>query len=326
MRDFFARVVARLAAELRTIGLCDATDSELSIRHLAAISAADTEHKQHPLLFLSPYQMPLLKAVQRSRKSDRRARKNSSTDSLSSRSNSGKSSDEPTGTDGRPPIIKRDILRGDSTDDEPANGDRINNNTYTTRYRRLSRQRQDSNASSSSNTRYRLANEVVHTPNTIVSVTEGDDGLVRITFRKQLPKKYHSAINRIRNDSVMRSKSFQEQGVKPQMRNSRFFVSRHNNNPQQRLCSDFSLDTVSQNIEITVQNEDGVVKFAEDSEEDFGTYRGCEQADMTSQAFDSGSQEHLKSGHILSRIYRRLRKITLSGWRRQKCKRSRRQR
>lgn len=319
---FVRTTLTSFSAELRTIGMCDATDSELSIRLLATISAkADAENKHHPLLFLSPYQMPLLKSICH-RKSDRRSRKNSSTDSLSSRSNSGKSSDEQMSPSGQ-----RDIVRGDSTDyDEHTNSDNIQTH-YGTNNRRLSnRKRQDSTASTSSNARHNqflLANEMV-APNTIVSVTEDEDGVVRITYGKKRPRKYHSELNRIRNESVHRSKSFQEQGVKPQLRNSRFYVSRNQPGKKTALCSDFSLDTVSQNIEITVQNKDGVVKPADD---DCG-----HQADIASSSgeefdrFDCGYQENLNSvgsgggGHIWTRIYRRLRKLTLAAWRRQKCK------
>lgn len=176
------------------------------------------------------------------------------------------------------------------------------------------------------------------TPNTIVSVTEDDDGLVRIKYRKQLPKKYHSALNRMRNESVHRSKSFQEQGVQPKLRNSRFFVSRHQpSKATAPLSSDFSAVTVSQNIEITVQNEDGVVKFADDDDEDGcgnrhhhrHTLDGSSSAGESFDRFAIGSEECLKGGgagggggggHLLSRIYRRLRKLTVAAWRRQKCK------
>lgn len=270
--------------------------------------------------------MPLLKAaMHRHRKSDRRSRKNSSTDSLSSRSNSGKSSDEQQSG-------QRDILRGDSLDyDEPPISENNNIHYGSNQPRVPTRKRQDSTASTSStarNNQLLMASDIV--PPNIVSVTEGEDGLVRITYRRQRPKKYHSAVNRIRNDSVHRSKSFQEQGVKPQLRNSRFFVNRHPTGKVTALTSDFSLDTVSQNIEITVQNEDGVVKFADDD-------CGSGQASSEGKAFDrfgSVYPEYLNSGgsgggvgggssgHILSRIYRRLRKLTLVAWRRQKCKRN----
>lgn len=120
-------------------------------------------------------------------------------------------------------------------------------------------------------------------------------------FRKNEQQKYHSAINRLKSDSVARSKSFQEQGVKPLMRNSRFFVNRHNH------FSDYSIDTVSHNIEITIQDVDGTpidVKSAT-------TSSNCSSLKC--------SQERVKSGHILGRILRRMRKISL-GWRKSRCK------
>lgn len=120
-------------------------------------------------------------------------------------------------------------------------------------------------------------------------------------FRKNERQKYHSAVNRFKSDSVARSKSFQEQGVKPLMRNSRFFVNRHNH------FSDYSIDTMSQNIEITIQDADGTpVDVKRD-------------AASTNCSTFKCSQERVKSGHILGRIFRRMRKISL-GWRKSRCK------
>ncbi len=121
-------------------------------------------------------------------------------------------------------------------------------------------------------------------------------------FRKNERQKYHSAINRFKSDSVARSKSFQEQGVKPVMRNSRFFVNRHNH------FSDYSIDTMSQNIEITIQDADGApvdIKRDDSSPSNCSTFK-C-------------SPERVKSGHILGRIFRRMRKISL-GWRKSRSK------
>lgn len=217
---FFFNFLLKLLAELRTIGLCDATDSELSIRHLAYTSP-DTRD-----WFLSPY--------------ERR----------------------------RP---RRKILTNDeSLLLEPPNRDIVLDKiVYKIRVTNLD------------------ANSHQHWSENI--------------FRKNERQKYHSAINRFKSDSVARSKSFQEQGVKPFLRNSRFFVNRHNH------FSDYSIDTMSQNIEITIQDVDGSpVDIKRDaSSSNCSTFK-C-------------SQERVKSGHILGRILRRMRKISL-GWRKSRCK------
>lgn len=125
------------------------------------------------------------------------------------------------------------------------------------------------------------------------------------SLRKNDRSMYHSAVNRFKSDSVARSKSFQEQGVKPLMRNSRFFVNRHNH------FSDNSIDTMSQNIEnieITIQDVDEPVDV--DAKRD---------ASSSNRSPFKCSQERVKSGHILGRIFRRMRKISL-GWRKSRCK------
>ncbi|XP_037051985.1 diacylglycerol kinase theta isoform X3 [Bradysia coprophila] len=206
--------------ELRTIGLCDATDSELSIRHLAYTSPDARDW------FLSPYE----------RRKPRR----------------------------------KNLSNDESLLLEPPNRDIVLDKiVYKIRVTNLD------------------ADSPQHWSENI--------------SRKNERQKYHSAVNRFKSDSVARSKSFQEQGVKPLMRNSRFFVNRHNH------FSDYSIDTMSQNIEITIQDVDGT------------------PVDINRAASSSNcstfkcSQERVKSGHILGRIFRRMRKISL-GWRKSRCK------
>lgn len=249
------------------------------------------------MLFLSPYQQHS--------KALHRYRKNSSSESITK---SYKSSDEETSNDKDNANQNRDIILVDAN---------INNNNKLI-----------SNVES-----------IRNTPSTGSATVVVMDGCGRSmsNYRKQEPQKYHSAISRIRNESVMRSKSFQEQGVKPLLRNSRFFVNRHHPN---HISSDYSLDTVSQNIEITVQDEDGVVN-ANDSQctgcgavgvggwrhIGSGGGRGYGDPDSTAAAvlpatyslYSSGSNDRVKSGHILGRIFRRMRKISL-GWRKSRCK------
>lgn len=273
--------------------MCEATDSELSIRHLASALSAQ-ENSKHKMLFLSPYQQHS--------KSLHRYRKNSSSESIAK---SCKSSDEETSYNMDNANKNRDIILVDAN---------INNN----------------------NKLISNIDNIRNTPSAGSATVVVMDGCGRAipNYRKQEPKKYHSAISRIRNESVMRSKSFQEQGVKPLLRNSRFFVSRHHPN---HISSDYSLDTVSQNIEITVQDEDGVVNVNDAQCTGCGAVgvggwrriggggRGYADTDPTVvppasySLYSSGSNDRVKSGHILGRIFRRMRKISL-GWRKSRCK------
>lgn len=220
---FFFNFLLKLLAELRTIGLCDATDSELSIRHLAYTSP-DTRD-----WLLSPYER------------SKPRRKNLSND--------------------------ESLLL------EPPNRDIVLDKIVY---------------------KIRVTNLDADSPQ------HWSENISRTDNERQ---KYHSAVNRFKSDSVARSKSFQEQGVKPLMRNSRFFVNRHNH------FSDYSIDTMSQNIEITIQDADGtpvdINRAAASSSSNYSTFK-C-------------SPERVKSGHILGRIFRRMRKISL-GWRKSRCK------
>lgn len=378
----------KLIAELRTIGLCDATDSELSIRHLAVstISAVnscsgggggggvitdasiggngvDGGGIKHKMFYLSPYQQHS--------QALRRYRKNSSSESIAKSYKSNISDDGQSSGCG-----------GSSSDKENAaaypNRDIVLEAIQFSHHHNNNNKL--SNNSSRSNTNLTATSTTTPTLTTTTTTTTTSNSCRRVVVsiitppsppssentyhlyhhhqhhRKQEPKKYHSAISRIRNESVMRSKSFQEQGVKPLLRNSRFFVNRHppvsaTAAAQMHVNSDFSLDTVSQNIEITVQDDDGVHHLNED-DDGFNSGGGgwhriggrnltdanagghsfsssSTTTTTTTAAFDryggggsgggSTENEQIKSGHILGRILRRMRKISF-GWKKSKCK------
>lgn len=145
--------------------------------------------------------------------------------------------------------------------------------------------------------------------------------------------KYHSIKNRLRNDGqVGRSKSFQEQDVKPLSRYSRFFTSRHHDDMSLARYNKFSSETVSHhNIEI----------FIEDTDSTDSRSCSCQRLLRDSPILSSHIQNrkdsltvpstrkpyklnmdnvrNVRSGHILGRIFRRMRKITI-GWRKSRCR------
>lgn len=133
-------------------------------------------------------------------------------------------------------------------------------------------------------------------------------------------KKYHSAKRRLRNETLIgRSRSFQEQDVKPVLRNSRFYIRRHDP-PEHPVNHNLASDeTVSHhNIEITVEDMD---RDAEQPQPIKPFNRKKYLVDSTS--LDSYEIKYertkLRSGHILGRIFRRMRKISI-GWRKSGCK------
>lgn len=361
-----------VTAELRTIGLCEATDSELSIRHLAAISDKQPEHPC--LLFLSPTYNPQQLQSHRNthhqhhHKHHHHHQRHESADQSHHQQ---QQQQIPTNCSHQR-RCRSDSCSGDGfvmTSSDVCNQERRRSNSNSS---------QCSATTSGSSVcccgspidpatkEHRLMMiddddddvDDVMDGRQIVHVTEAEDGLVRVTFRKQQPKKYHSAIGRcIRNDSlaVMRSRSFQEQGVKlPVLRgNSRFFINRHavERQPMDTIASDLNLDTVSQNIEITVQDEYGMriggdrtylqrrAAATMKATADCCDGRGCGPVDVAALsaggAYDSGSQENLRgggggsagsnctgaglsgssAGQMLLRLFRRMRHMTL-GWRR----------
>lgn len=141
-------------------------------------------------------------------------------------------------------------------------------------------------------------------------------------FKKRSHEKYHRKLtqpfNRIRNESVTRSKSFQEQGVKPLLTlpRSRFYVKR------EMIDNDFNLETVSQqNIEISIDNDYDkkmgiTVTDDDDDDDDDGT---GENEKPIYHTYKRKREKNVHSGHILGRIFRRMRKFSL-GWRKSRCK------
>lgn len=278
-----------IVAELRTIGLCDATDSELSIRHLTNRRRPTKDHNCiKEQFFLSPYD---------------NNRKRSRTTSSSDESSRSKLSDDDSSCrdstkDGCSTSIRDIIL--DANDNKFLNELLIEQSDQSTM------------------------------PSAVVEKSKSE--------KEHPSRKYYSAIARIRSDAVTRSKSFQEQGVKPLLlRKSRFFANRHHS---QSTSSDYSMDTISQNIEINVQDEYGVVNVCGDDE-----FRKSNKFEMRmspsplshscschgghgggsgggggrSTRNSNNSEKNYKSGHVLARIFRRMRKISL-GWRKSRCK------
>lgn len=140
-------------------------------------------------------------------------------------------------------------------------------------------------------------------------------------FKKRSHEKYHrkltQPLNRIRNESVTRSKSFQEQGVKPLLTlpRSRFYVKR------EMIDIDFGMETVSQqNIEISIDNDYdkkmGITVTDDDDDDDDGT---GENEKPIYHTYKRKREKNVHSGHILGRIFRRMRKFSL-GWRKSRCK------
>lgn len=136
--------------------------------------------------------------------------------------------------------------------------------------------------------------------------------------RKDSPK-YHSAVkSRLQKDSlVSRSKSFQEQDVRKPS-NARFYIVRRNHN----FDNDYKLSkTISHhNIEITIEDTDAQ---AEPINHISTTYHSKKHKHNECSSVNSSvlnyDRHKVRSGHILSRIFRRMRKFSM-GWRKSKNK------
>lgn len=136
--------------------------------------------------------------------------------------------------------------------------------------------------------------------------------------RKDSPK-YHSAMrNRLRKDAtVCRSKSFQEQDVR-KATNPRFYILRRN--PQSDL-SEFQLNkTISHhNIQITIEdtdaNEQPINHKSLHQRKKIAHYE-CSSINSSDLNYD---RHKIRSGHILGRIFRRMRKLSMA-WRKSKNK------
>lgn len=138
--------------------------------------------------------------------------------------------------------------------------------------------------------------------------------------RKESPK-YHS-VTRVRThkDSlVSRSKSFQEQDVRKSKVGSRFYNIRRN--PQSDL-HEFQLNkTISHhNIEITIEDTDAqqqpFVSRNLATSSFIGSHNECSSYNSGDMKYD---RHKARSGHILSRIFRRMRNLSMA-WRKTKNK------
>ncbi|XP_055849657.1 diacylglycerol kinase theta isoform X1 [Episyrphus balteatus] len=113
--------------------------------------------------------------------------------------------------------------------------------------------------------------------------------------------------NSSESSSVGRSKSFQEPGhtkVPASKRYARFFTKRKtssNNGSNNNSKSEFNLDTVSQNIEITIQDEDGNYQPYDDNfyaiSDNHRLQNGCHDGKIDNE-------------HLFSRLMKRMRRIS----------------
>lgn len=132
--------------------------------------------------------------------------------------------------------------------------------------------------------------------------------------------KYHSTIkSRLRKDAtVLRSKSFQEQDIR---KSSKFYISQQM--PQNDFRDDYKLNkTISHHtIEITIEDTDAKdepinhrVKLRPSKE-----LKHTECSSLNSSDFHYKQRHRIRSGHILGRIFRRMRKFSMA-WRKSKNK------
>lgn len=139
--------------------------------------------------------------------------------------------------------------------------------------------------------------------------------------RKDSPK-YHSTIKcRQRKDTlVSRSKSFQEQDVRKPS-SARFYIVRPNSH--NNFDNDYKLSkTISHhNIEITIEDTDATDEPINHISAKHHAKHKRKQTECSSlNSSDFNYDRHkIRSGHILSRIFRRMRKLSM-GWRKSKNK------
>lgn len=133
--------------------------------------------------------------------------------------------------------------------------------------------------------------------------------------------KYHSTVrSRSRKDtSVSRSKSFQEQDVR-KTTNSRFYILRRNQ--QDTEFNEFKLNkTVSHhNIEITIEDTDAN-KQPDNRSPQVQRRRkiGRNEWSSANSGDLNSNRQKIRSGHVLGRIFRRMRKLSMA-WRKRKTK------
>lgn len=258
-------------AELRTIGFCDAIDSDLSIRHLD-LTPNDSEFSFH----LSPNVRP-------------------------------KYSKESIDSGCQHEAIADDTNRTDNCDNE--NRFIVDSTCPDANSRNYLRHGLTVSATSSS---------------TLSDMSCSNRTMESDASRLKEAKKYHSAKRRLRKESLIgRSRSFQEQDAKPALRNSRFFIRRHDPPEHPVNLNVANEETVSHhNIEITVEDMDPDVNDARQPlQPPKPLNRKKYFADSTS--LDSYEMKYertkLRSGHIFGRIFRRMQKIS-ANWRKSGCK------
>lgn len=144
---------------------------------------------------------------------------------------------------------------------------------------------------------------------------------------KRESQKYHSiARNRQRKDAlVARSKSFQEQDIKLPS-NARFNILRRQNRTKNNFDQQMIDEIISHhNIEITIEDMDADQPNkqtrinndrAPNRESSKFVQNECSSVNSSELNYDRGK---IRSGHILGRIFRRMRKLSMT-WRKSKNK------
>lgn len=131
--------------------------------------------------------------------------------------------------------------------------------------------------------------------------------------------KYHSVIrNRLRSDAIVaRSKSFQEQDVR-KTSNARFYILRRN--PQNDF-DDFQLSkTISHhNIEITIEDTDAHEQPINHTSMQRRRKIASNECSSINSSDLNFNRHKIRSGHVLGRIFRRMRKFSMA-WRKSKNK------
>lgn len=143
--------------------------------------------------------------------------------------------------------------------------------------------------------------------------------------QKDAPK-YHSAVrSRLRRDTlVSRSKSFQEQDVRKKSNHARFYILRRNNQQHHNDFDDFKLNkTISHhNIEITIEDTDAneqPINHSPNVQRRRKTGRNEWSSINSDDIHSNQNQQKIRSGHVLGRIFRRMRKLSMA-WRKSKTK------
>lgn len=274
-------------AELRTFGIGETTDSELSIRHLE-LTPNDSE--------ISFHLTPTVHLLETSRQ------RKVSKESIDSGCQHEVNTDEANRSDDCDNNLDSLVRRNSRT-------------TKTQKHQTL-----DINvlkSSSSTLSDMSCSNRTIET----------ECGGKRRSAKKD-PKKYHSAKRRHRKDSLIgRSRSFQERDVaKPTPSNVRRCDEQVLRQMDIAMTND---DTISHhNIEITIEDVDQIdstddvdlkiKRISKSSAKDRKQRREFDSTSLDSYEIKS-ERGKARSGHILGRLFRRMRKLSL-GWHKSRCK------